>query len=958
MVVAIFLIAALLMVSLPAQAQPQAATHGIALEVFELSRPSVPVVGARVTFTDAHTGVASVLFTNTSGGVSFFPSGPAYFKIIINATGFYDSRCYDTARNTDFIRFDDTGNVALGVTYLARPPAPLNQIDIGFSGASPATGVDVRIAYSGVLDQTAYEAVLTANTVIMLPAGNYRLVYGGPGLQPNSFTFSVVAPRALDLTLIEATVFTVNVTQAGVPLAEASAYLVSRQKAELGRMLLEPSAKAGGQFTFNAYPGEFYLVAGSPSGKAKVVNVTLPTASVTVDLASRVRDRTTGSFQISNADWNITTIVTLRQLQGDSSTPMMSLSYLPNFRMQLDMDPTVGGNCNGRVDGIEVYNYTEMLKRMGPDNITTAGLFTVEGRSLISDADQVQYDVRAAGFLDGMPVWSEAEYSTTFTARYAPITGSVPNGQSSYIIVLNPAYNSTYMEWSYKVRLPTNYVLLGASVYRDPVTIRVSDYTTVSIDSPNYRPGDRRPALVSLPVVTAKAPSASVAVVLTSSTYRVDQDTYIVRSGTLMSFTAAGSFDPNGNPLTYIWTFGDGGTLTTTSPLVPHTYWIPNLDIPMSVTVRDVSMNTANASLTLKIDGVNPTAVILANGTVPGPVINVDQLRYLDLSASSSYDLIYNEQTPQGIIKRFDWDFGDGFYANDSVVARHAYQQPGRYNLTVALTDASGRSTIAAYVVQVRDTVGPTVVINITRAVDGAKISGSATIGDLLLFDGSNSTDPSGIVSYSWTFGDGSVASGVKVQHLYARLGTVTGGLTCVDAAGNSGFRAFSLTILPMPGPDLRITEMTFSPSIFMESNGGTVQISLVNVGSATAYNISTSFYLVKAAGDQLLVRMYNVTVNGVVVDHLSIGQAGVVSASISFTSQGSYTILANATADGELNPGDNSRSATVQVQESAWKYAGVYFGVIFLVVVLAVLLYMRRGIGTKNQRGKKGKKK
>jgi PKD repeat protein len=368
-------------------------------------------------------------------------------------------------------------------------------------------------------------------------------------------------------------------------------------------------------------------------------------------------------------------------------------------------------------------------------------------------------------------------------------------------------------------------------------------------------------------------------------------------------------------------------------------------------------MKTATTNLTLKVDSVNPTAGIRVNGAIPGAVINVDQLAFADFSAADSYDLIYDETVPQGIVKSVDWAFGDGFYANSSVTTRHAYLDPGFYNLTVQITDASGRVTIAPFLVKVRDTREPTVVVNITRVADGSVITASAVVGDPLLFDGSSSTDPGGIVSYTWNFGDGKNATGVRAQHTYASQRTITGSLTCVDQAGNVGVRNFTLTILPRPGPDLHLTDMTFNPSVFTEGSGGTVQISVINVGSGVANNITTGFYLMQSGGNQLLVRIDGVTVNGVVADHLEIGQGGTVTASISFPTQGSYTILANSTADNEQNPGDNSHTATLQVQESAWKYAGIYFGIIFLFVVVALLLFMRRGATTK-KKGKKGKKR
>ena len=954
---AALLIALLLTMAVPVQAQPEAAAHRITLHVLDSSRPGTPLAGASVTFTDSRTGGSWTLLTNASGSVSFAPAGPTYFKILVNATGFYDHRPTELDGSSEFIRFDGSKDVELGAIGLVKIATTRYSVNLALSG-TPPSDLSVRIAYVGVLDQTAYAATLTGGVAIQLPAGSYRISYRGQGLQPNAFTFTVSAARSVDVTLAASTGLTVNVNQGGTPAADASAYLISKQRAELNRMLIAPSQQGGGQFSFDAYPGDFYLVLASASGKAKVINVTLPATGLAVDLAAAGGDRTNTTFQISNGDWNQISLSTFKQLRGESSLPMMALSYLPDVRMQLDLDPTIGGNRNGLVDDNEVYNYTELLRRTGPYNVTSAGLFNVDGLNLVSDANLVQYDLASTGLI-GSPVWSEADYTTTFTAKYTPLGGTVLNGKSSYLILLNPAYNTTYQGWSYRVRLPTDCVLLGSSVNKDPLTIKVSDYTVVSIESPSRRPGDRGTALVSLPVATAKQPSASVGVVITDSTYPVDQGTYIVRSGVAMTFNAAGSFDPNGNPLTYLWNFGDGGTLTTTSAQVTHTYWIPNLNVAMTVTVRDVSLRTATANLTLKIDSVPPTAVITVNGTTPSSMILVDQLQSVEYSAAQSYDLIYNEAVPQGIIRRYDWSFGDGFVAGDSVTARHAYLESGRFNLTCTITDASGRVTTSVFAVQVRDIVGPNVVVSIRRAADDSPVTGSASFGDMLVFDGSNSSDLGSIISYHWSMGDGTTFSGAVVQHAYTTLGTFTGRLTCIDAANNSAYRPFTLTILPLPGPDLRITAMSFDPPAdWLEGSVGTVQISVVNVGSAAAHNISTGFYLVDAGGNLLLVSVKDVTVNGLTVDHLEIGRSGLVSASLSFPNKGSYTILANVTTEGDIHPGDNTRSASLQVQESAWKYAGIYFGLIFLVLVIAVLLYMRRGIGDKKGQRRKGKKR
>ncbi len=57
----------------------------------------------------------------------------------------------------------------------------------------------------------------------------------------------------------------------------------------------------------------------------------------------------------------------------------------------------------------------------------------------------------------------------------------------------------------------------------------------------------------------------------------------------------------------------------------------------------------------------------------------------------------------------------------------------------------------------------------------------SITVG----FDGSASSDPDGsIVSYQWSFGDGTTANGVRVSHVYTARGTFSAKLTVTDNAG------------------------------------------------------------------------------------------------------------------------------------------------------------------------------
>ncbi|ONI89869.1 glycosyl hydrolase [Actinosynnema sp. ALI-1.44] len=107
-----------------------------------------------------------------------------------------------------------------------------------------------------------------------------------------------------------------------------------------------------------------------------------------------------------------------------------------------------------------------------------------------------------------------------------------------------------------------------------------------------YRPSGNRP-----PVAAASADRTSGAAPLA------------------VNFSAAGSSDPDGGPLTYRWTFGDGATSTAANP--SHTY-TANGTYTAQVTVTDNQSLTANASVIINVGNTAPTVTVElpANGQV------------------------------------------------------------------------------------------------------------------------------------------------------------------------------------------------------------------------------------------------------------------------------------------------------------------------------------------------------
>lgn len=73
----------------------------------------------------------------------------------------------------------------------------------------------------------------------------------------------------------------------------------------------------------------------------------------------------------------------------------------------------------------------------------------------------------------------------------------------------------------------------------------------------------------------------------------------------------------------------------------------------------------------------------------------------------------------------------------------------------------------------------------------------TVNVGSPVVFDASASRDNTGIVSYSWLFGDGTADDGVKVTHTYSENGTYYSVLIVKDASGNMGFDAVTVTVEP-----------------------------------------------------------------------------------------------------------------------------------------------------------------
>ncbi|WP_036554423.1 PKD domain-containing protein [Nocardioides insulae] len=253
--------------------------------------------------------------------------------------------------------------------------------------------------------------------------------------------------------------------------------------------------------------------------------------------------------------------------------------------------------------------------------------------------------------------------------------------------------------------------------------------------------------------------------------------------GLAATFNGAGSKDLDGNVARYVWSFGDGETLTTTTPTASHTY-LNGGTYEVGLVVVD-NAQRASAQTVRSVQVVDPTN----KAPKADFAATVETRPRLDASTAST--------DSDGTIVSWLWDFGNG---EDSTSSRprpdFAPLTKNRVKLTV--TDNDGATG--------------TIVRDVTVSADGALVLsapvlpppanrkpvaafGLARSGFKVTLT-SRASDPDGkVASVRWSFGDGASATGNKVTHSYTRAGTFQVRMTVTDDKGATATRTQTLKI-------------------------------------------------------------------------------------------------------------------------------------------------------------------
>jgi PKD repeat protein len=236
------------------------------------------------------------------------------------------------------------------------------------------------------------------------------------------------------------------------------------------------------------------------------------------------------------------------------------------------------------------------------------------------------------------------------------------------------------------------------------------------------------------------------------------------------------SSDPDGQPLSYAWSWGDAGSGSGISS--SHTYSRAGT-YAINLTVQDsyLASDTMSQSYHARAPPVAGFRVTLLD--IGASVAN------LTVNGSASLD-------SDGFITMYNWTWDDGSFSQGSgTEATHSYGASylgQRVRVTLRTTD--------------NDALSNSVSRNVTLRNEPPTAAFSYQIDQTnrtVYVDASASDDVNAnLVYYNWTWGDGQRSNGTSAtaSHAYSADGTYTVNLTAVDSTDLRGYNESAITIL------------------------------------------------------------------------------------------------------------------------------------------------------------------
>ena len=224
------------------------------------------------------------------------------------------------------------------------------------------------------------------------------------------------------------------------------------------------------------------------------------------------------------------------------------------------------------------------------------------------------------------------------------------------------------------------------------------------------------------------------------------------------------SLTKTGNQLKFRWDLGDG---TKKEGPTVQKFYEKGGNYQVTLTVDDNSGTACSSDRVQKMIRVNERPLADAGPNLILQCLKDEKDLVVTLDASTTQD-------PDGDPLRYFWDFGDGTKGEGQKTI-HPYKKSGRYKIQLTALDDSGlKCNSSTDTIEVTLSRGP-------KADAGEDLS--VCLGDRVEFDSTGSyVDEHEALFSQWDFGDGANERGLKVDHIYNKVGVYTARLTVENA--------------------------------------------------------------------------------------------------------------------------------------------------------------------------------
>jgi PKD repeat protein len=332
------------------------------------------------------------------------------------------------------------------------------------------------------------------------------------------------------------------------------------------------------------------------------------------------------------------------------------------------------------------------------------------------------------------------------------------------------------------------------------LTVNFTDQSTGTPTSWAWDFGDGNTSTQQNTTHVYAAPGAYTVTLTASSESCSDDETktnYITVSGAPIAAFAGSPMSGNapvivnftdqstGNPTSWAWDFGDGGSSTQQNP--SHTYNTAG-DYTVILTAGNTCGSTAETKVAyIHVDPcIPPTANFAASST----------------SGNASFTVNFTDQST-GNPASWAWDFGDGGSSTQQNPS-HTFTAAGDYTVQLTATNVCGfDAEIKTAYIHVDPCLPP--MANFVAA------STSGNVPFTVNFTDQSTGSPT---SWSWDFGDGGTSTQQNPAHTYNTAGTYSVTLTATSSCGSDGeTKANYITVNNTPTGNLALNKLATASS-------------------------------------------------------------------------------------------------------------------------------------------------